>query len=365
MGPGNGGQAAPRYPQPGSPPARGPDWNYRIATWSGFHSAACSLTFDDGTLDQFLLAFPEMEKRHIRATFFLIAGPRRRGVWQDSGTPRLLFSWEQARQLAAAGHEIGSHGHTHADMTAPSAEVEQELAASLDALSAQIPSLYSPGGVSLSWSYWRHDDLSRQLARAYYLAARGGGVISSRQLNDSAPLDFYQIRALGLRPADETRMWRRGAEQQLASGGWLVVTFHGLDDGRIPQQARGWEPLPLARFSAVLDYLQGQDYWLAPFGQVVRYIRERQQAVLSLKHRRAGSVLFVLEDGLDDRIYDCRLTVALALPQGWDRAAVYQHGRPLNSWRDDEGRLCFEALPDGSLLLVQERNQLRSGRSAH
>jgi len=358
-------QPTPRQPQPeAASPEREP--GYQIATWPGFRRAACSLTFDDGTLDQYLLGFPELETRGIKATFFLIAGLRNRGVWLDSGTPRLLFSWQQARQLAAAGHEIGSHGHNHVDLTLAGTEVEQELSASLALLSGEIPSLSVPGGVSLSWSYWRHDENSRRLARVYYLAARGGGVTASGRINDSTPLDFYGIGALGLIPADEAVLWRRRAAEALTAGGWLVVTFHGLDDGNIPREALGWEPLPLPRFRAVLDYLLEEgDYWLAPFGEVVRYIRQREGAVLRSAGRRPGGLLLVLEDGLDDRIYDRSLTLAVQLPPGWEEAAVYQHGRPLTMWRDDDDRLCFQALPDGTLILVQKRKTLRSERSVH
>jgi peptidoglycan/xylan/chitin deacetylase (PgdA/CDA1 family) len=354
-----------RKPSPeDAPPEREP--GYQLATWPGFRRAACSLTFDDGTLDQYLLGFPELEERGIRATFFLIAGLRDQGVWLDSGTPRLLFSWQQARQLAAAGHEIGSHGHTHVDLTLEGAAVEKELAASLELLMERIPSLPGPGGLSLSWSYWRHDENSRRLARAYYLAARGGGVTAGGRINDSTPLDFYGIGALGLRPADEVEIWRRRSAEALATDGWLVVTFHGLDDGRVPRESLGWEPLPLSRFRAVLDYLlEERDYWLAPFGEVVRYIRQREQAVLKQAGRRPGALLFVLDDGLDDRIYDCSLTLAVQLPPGWEEAAVYQHGRPLTMWRDDDDRLCFQALPDGALILVQKRKSLRSGKSVH
>ena len=92
-------------------------FEYRIAPWYGFKSSACSVTFDDGTLDQYLIAFPELEERNIKATFFLITEPRKTGIWNDGSTIRLLFSWEQARTMAAAGHEIASHSTTHADFS--------------------------------------------------------------------------------------------------------------------------------------------------------------------------------------------------------------------------------------------------------
>ena len=58
--------------------------DYEIATWYGGRKAACSLTFDDGTLDQFLLAYPELESRDLEATFFVITGLREAGLWNDN-----------------------------------------------------------------------------------------------------------------------------------------------------------------------------------------------------------------------------------------------------------------------------------------
>lgn len=65
-----------------------------VARWLGNARAAVSYTFDDGLMDQYTLAFPELQKRGIHATFHII-GSKVGG--DHKGTP--CMTWEQIRQL--------------------------------------------------------------------------------------------------------------------------------------------------------------------------------------------------------------------------------------------------------------------------
>ena len=85
------------------------------------------VTFDDGYKNNVLNAFPILQQEGYNATFFLIAGaigthqPFRHTLWDaasrdyhrkdpDSRNP---MNWDDARELAAGGNDIGSHGVTH------------------------------------------------------------------------------------------------------------------------------------------------------------------------------------------------------------------------------------------------------------
>lgn len=85
-----------------------------VARWLGNARAAVSYTFDDGLMDQYTLAFPELQKRGIHATFHII-GSKVGG--DHKGTP--CMTWEQIRQLHQSGHEISSHGYRHIGMNKP------------------------------------------------------------------------------------------------------------------------------------------------------------------------------------------------------------------------------------------------------
>lgn len=64
------------------------------------------ITFDDGNASDVQIALPELEKRNLKATFFLLAG--------RLDTPGSLTRAD-VKALAQAGHEIGLHGYAHVD----------------------------------------------------------------------------------------------------------------------------------------------------------------------------------------------------------------------------------------------------------
>ena len=63
-----------------------------------------SLTFDDGHASDYTEAFPVLQELGLRATFFVVP--------TLVGTPGYV-TWNQLREMVAAGMEIGSHSLTH------------------------------------------------------------------------------------------------------------------------------------------------------------------------------------------------------------------------------------------------------------
>jgi peptidoglycan/xylan/chitin deacetylase (PgdA/CDA1 family) len=66
---------------------------------------AVVITFDDGWENQYRHAFPILRRFGLTATFFVFTTP--------IGTDTKLMTWEQLRELQAAGMTIGSHTRTH------------------------------------------------------------------------------------------------------------------------------------------------------------------------------------------------------------------------------------------------------------
>lgn len=102
---------------------------------------ALILTFDDGTEDAFTRVLPELKKRKLRATFFLVSGflgpdPAHRHV-EPNGARYLI--WSEVQALREAGMEIGSHSVDHARLPdLPEARVREELVRSKAELEAGL-----------------------------------------------------------------------------------------------------------------------------------------------------------------------------------------------------------------------------------
>lgn len=100
-------------------------------------------TFDDGHTSQFLHALPILEITGQKAIFFVTVG------WTE--TRPGFMSWAHLQELIRRGHEVQSHGWSHAFLTQCSnRELLQELSHSKrileDRLGTQVDALSAPGG---------------------------------------------------------------------------------------------------------------------------------------------------------------------------------------------------------------------------
>ncbi|MFI6023376.1 polysaccharide deacetylase family protein [Streptomyces sp. NPDC051287] len=70
------------------------------------------ITFDDGYEGVHRHALPVLAKHGFAATLFVSTGWIR-GAYDTGGGPDAMLDWDQVRELAYAGCEIGGHSHTH------------------------------------------------------------------------------------------------------------------------------------------------------------------------------------------------------------------------------------------------------------
>jgi peptidoglycan/xylan/chitin deacetylase (PgdA/CDA1 family) len=298
------------------------------ANWYGDHAAACSITFDDGTLDQYAVAAPELDVRGIRGTFFVITGYMDQGAWQDGSYIRRLFDWDQARDLAWRGHEVASHTVNHVDLAANPDEAAKQLSQSREMLRDQLPWVC---GLSLGWPYWRSSDQAVALAGDLYIAARAGGIQAEQGdwfyggVNGYSPRDFFRIGARGILSSDKKDDLFPILEEVYSNGGWLVPNFHGVDDGRIARDAVGWEAISLQDFRRILDTLQEHDIWIAPFGTVARYILQRDALEMELASD-SNLITVRYSSPLDPAVFDQELTLVLELSEQFRIGQVYESG---------------------------------------
>lgn len=185
------GYATPTMSELAAAPAK--SWTRRTAV----------ITFDDGYIDN-LAACEELQKRGMRATWFIVSGsigkpPR----WPADGRPvgRLLNA-DELREMQANGMEIGSHTVNHVRLTeANDTQLVQELVNSKATLEDMLGNAI--GSFAYPYGAWDARCV-RAVEQAGYAAActtRTGWA-----LRDNAP---YQLRRLTVYNTDTLSLFAR------------------------------------------------------------------------------------------------------------------------------------------------------------
>ncbi|GMV80739.1 MAG: hypothetical protein AMXMBFR7_19230 [Planctomycetota bacterium] len=201
--------------------------------WPNGREAAISLTFDDGTKSQLERAIPYMNKLGLRGSFYL--NPKD-GEWEERLQP-----W---RAVAAAGHEIGNHtcshpcsralwGQDHGLESMTLAELEADILKAEERLRKIIPEQTERTFCYPCYYHHVGSGLTRQsyvpLIAKHFVAGRGGtcnlGFAVAPQACDLAYLEGH--------PAERLAGYEMIGlcERAAARGHWLLLVFHGIQDG--------------------------------------------------------------------------------------------------------------------------------------
>lgn len=168
----------------------------RLCSGEPLPAPAVALTFDDAYASFAATVLPMLERWQLTATVFApTAFVGRRATWLVPLAEgwRRLSSWADLRDAAAAGIEVGSHGHRHLDLCAASRDlVVSELSESRRAIEDRVGAEVS----SLSYPYGHHDRTVRQLA---VLAGFSGGCQAGHGLH-GAGMDPMRLRRVVVRP---------------------------------------------------------------------------------------------------------------------------------------------------------------------
>ena len=239
------------------------------------HSAAVSLTFDDARVVHLDVVVPELNKRHLNATFFVIVSKLTR-----------LDDWRRAQ---AQGNEIGNHSVSHqhvAMLTQASEELEVEDAKKF------LDSNFKSDITIFAYPYTELSPGLVSWVKRYDFAARGweGDSASAYVTADTEP-DWYNLPSQPAYTGYDAAVYKSWIDKALAMRAWTTLQIHGIGD-----PSTGFEPIPTDTFVCLLDYLKAQEskgLWVAPFGTVAAYLRAQKIVEAARPQLQNGEERFI------------------------------------------------------------------------
>ncbi|MBN2805411.1 MAG: polysaccharide deacetylase family protein, partial [Prolixibacteraceae bacterium] len=314
--------------------------DYEVATWKGFAKVAVTYTFDDNCKNQYTVAIPLFNEFDFGGTFYPVID------WAPD--------WELFQTAVNEGHEVGSHTVSHRMLSNLSPEEqESELLNSKVTIDEKLS-----GQQCLTMAYPYCVPSNDSISRKHYLAVRH----CQGRIEASTPPDLMNISSIicgDQGSVNSMEHFTQTFEQAETSNGWCVFLLHGIDnDG-------GYSSLSSDVMRKSLEFLDQnrEDYWVATFVDVVRYLRQRD--AVSLVQTQSSETNFVLQlsDELDDEIFNQALTIRRLLPESWTGIVqVIQLGKPLNSRQlilDGKQYVEFNAVPDkGEIEIIHLGNRI-------
>lgn len=234
-------------------------------TLTPFEEPIVSVTFDDGWESVYSKALPILQEKGFPTTQYLIGG-----VFDNPA----YMSIEQVRSMQKAGHEIGSHTMTHADLTLlTDAKLNWELAEARKVLKKHFDitpkDFASPlGAVS--------EHTIKAIAKTYRSQRDTEGdpqTVNELDVNVKDKWDIYNIKAYSVRQSTTLEDIQKLVDYAVAHNGWVVLTYHqvaedvsqnGEEFGVTPDALRrqldliGNRPLHAATLGQVLDAYERQ-----------------------------------------------------------------------------------------------------------
>ena len=191
-----------------------------------------TFTFDDGLIAGAKATADVFGSFGAFATFYVVTGwvrPRRVLYIRDSyNRGRDHGTWNDWRELARRGHEVGGHSFSHVNAGGRlgrrfPALVEWQMQRAARDLTRHLGK--TPASCSMPWN--AATSVAAKSARRWHSAMRLGGPRSTGR-NATPPNDWYALESWA--PDSDTPVRElSGRVRELAVGEWLIFQFHSLD----------------------------------------------------------------------------------------------------------------------------------------
>jgi peptidoglycan/xylan/chitin deacetylase (PgdA/CDA1 family) len=239
------------------------------------------------------------------------------------------LSWDSIKAYAARGYEFSSHTVTHTHLAVlDTPNINYELDKSKADLRDHLGEAYTfdaeiPFGIehprAMKYALPHYEALRNLMTDSWLKEINRG----HKEHPGDYPQQSYVQWQRG--PLTETpyALMTSWIDTTLAHDNiWLVLVIHGVD-------GLGWKPLSHEELERYFTYIKDREdsLWVATFGEVARYTRERMATQVS-SSLQGGKIEVHLSDSLDARMYNMPLTLKTYVPEDWQKVQVLQGSQP-------------------------------------
>ncbi len=310
-----------------------------VKTWKDDKTAAFSFTFDDCLQSQYDYVFPIFEQYGFKGTFYVITGPL-----DDPWGPYWRYgTWPEFIEMSDAGNEIGSHTVTHPHLqslpigdTLTSGTLLYELYQSKKSVENKIPGKKC---IDLAYPYSEYNNDVLYYTSEFYEIARA---ISVDPVNSSlSGQDWYKVGSRVIEfdmprntPADdldELQDFYDYVDNTITQQKWGLLQAHDVIPFDSIASAIGqgsYQPISVQWFDSTCQFVsnaeQNGDLWVAPVGDITRYMKERDSYYYDIVSVADSEIIINLSDTLINSIYNFPLTADIIVPDDWTDVSVFQ-----------------------------------------
>jgi peptidoglycan/xylan/chitin deacetylase (PgdA/CDA1 family) len=264
-------------------------------------------------------------------------------------------TWSLWQTLIAEGHlDIANHTATHPHLVQiPQTELESEINGARAVLMSHfigqsIFGFIDPYGES-------NDSVSSVVQQQHYADRSTDEGENSLNPDSSSWYHLQTYYAHSGVSAEEMNDWINSA---IANNSWCIELWHGILCDTTAGETL-WSPSTYDICNNHLSYVANNldKIWNATYSEAIQYIRERQNATLSILNSDDTHIQLSLTDSLDNSLFNYPLTLKVLVPNDWASVNVVQNGNnkmiaPVSE--SGKSYIYFDAIPDQGNINISE-----------
>jgi peptidoglycan/xylan/chitin deacetylase (PgdA/CDA1 family) len=321
-------------------------YSCEIATFYHFKKAAVTFTFDDGFRTQYGIGVSLLDSFEYKGTFYSSL------KWINYVT-----NWEKIQKMINNGHEIGSHGIAHPNLTKISIDSAKfEIEQSKKLIEQNLKNYKC---LTFAYPYGAFNEPVKNIISFNYIAARIGlnGLVNSNVNN------FYTLRSFFYSSTMKLEDVNNEISNVLKSNSWLIEVIHGID-------GEGYDPIQSTLFRKHLKYVKevDKDLWVTTLVDVAKYTKERLNSKIIWTDIAFSSFCLNIVNKLADSLYNFPLSLKVKVPKYWEDVHIIQNNLSIDFKLDFDNTgnyVVFDAVPNkGKIKIFTDNNSLINYRDS-